>query len=77
MAFWRVLVDGANLANPENKQGTARHQLAPRGDGWEEFPTKGTYHQGAAWIVMMLAQALITRTAKRPITGTSSPQMCF
>ena len=30
----------------------------PRGDGWKGFPAHGTYTQGAAWIVMVLARAL-------------------
>ena len=30
----------------------------PEGDGWKGFPTLGTYSQGAAWIVMVLARAL-------------------
>ena len=31
---------------------------APRGDGWEGFPLRGTYAQGAAWIVMIVSRAL-------------------
>ncbi len=33
-------------------------QAYPRGDGWNGFPTFGTYSQGAAWIAMVLARAL-------------------
>ena len=30
----------------------------PRGDGWDGFPVRGTYGEGVAWIVMILARAL-------------------
>ncbi len=30
----------------------------PRGDGWDGFPFRGTYAQGVAWIVMIVARAL-------------------
>jgi serine/threonine protein kinase len=33
-------------------------RLGPRGDGWEGFPARGTYAQGAAWIVMIVSRAL-------------------
>jgi serine/threonine protein kinase len=33
-------------------------RLGPRGDGWEGFPARGSYAQGAAWIVMIVARAL-------------------
>ncbi len=33
-------------------------QAFPQGDGWNGFPTRGTYSQGAAWIAMVLARAL-------------------
>ena len=32
--------------------------IAPRGDGWEGFPVDGTYAQGVAWIIMIVARAL-------------------
>ena len=32
--------------------------VAPKGDGWEGFPVRGSYAQGVAWIVMILARAL-------------------
>ena len=33
-------------------------RTCPRGDGWEGFPIRGSYVQGVAWIVMILARAL-------------------
>src|SRR5262249_25064867 len=40
----------------DSSRGAGR--AGPRGDGWEGFPARGTYAQGAAWIVMILSRAL-------------------
>jgi hypothetical protein len=65
IALWDALVSGTKnaarslaLADSESDQRTARLALVPRGDGWEGFPARGTYAQGVAWIIMILARAL-------------------
>ena len=64
MAFWQVLDDKtAGGHGPPVQPGTEPidhdgGQAGPRGDGWEGFPVGGTYAQGVAWIVMILARAL-------------------
>ena len=52
------------------------HADLPEGDGWRGFPSSyGTYTQGAAWIVMVLARALHYAHGRRSITATSSPRI--
>ena len=48
-------------------------QAYPQGDGWNGFPTLGTYSQGAAWIAMVLRGRCITLTGDRSIIATSNP----
>ena len=63
LAIWKVLTDvpaeascspGGHRGRPSSR-GDA---IGPRGDGWDGFPVHGTYAQGVAWIVMVLARAL-------------------
>ncbi len=63
IALWEALVrppDPPPASLP--KDGTAPpaepRAAAPRGDGWEGFPVRGTYAQGVAWIVKVIAEAL-------------------
>jgi len=63
LAFWQVLNDEAAGGSGPPVQYRRRTidrggRLGPRGDGWEGFPVGGTYAQGAAWIVMIVARAL-------------------
>jgi len=64
LAFWQVLTDnseGGSSRLVQHGTGATYHdggRAGPRGDGWEGFPLRGTYAQGAAWIVMILARAL-------------------
>jgi serine/threonine protein kinase len=60
IALWSSLFGGpAQAINPgsETIPGSGA-QAYPRGDGWNGFPTFGSYSQGAAWIAMILARAL-------------------
>jgi serine/threonine protein kinase len=63
--LWHVLVDGSakslmSCGNPQKEALLAAEmrRTGPRGDGWEGFPTRGTFAQGAAWIAMILTRAL-------------------
>jgi serine/threonine protein kinase len=63
--IWRELLLGtrysANSPVPdESSTGTPATELhtAPRGDGWEGFPVRGSYAQGVAWLAMIVARAL-------------------
>ncbi|MGO9462863.1 MAG: serine/threonine protein kinase [Isosphaeraceae bacterium] len=63
--LWHVLVDGSaksliSSADPKKEALlTAEVRRAgPRGDGWEGFPVRGTFAQGAAWLAMIVARAL-------------------
>jgi serine/threonine protein kinase len=65
IVLWQSLVDRAtvpsNLVHPSSSKATAGANepfTAPKGDGWEGFPVRGTYPLGVAWIVMILARAL-------------------
>ncbi len=64
MALWEALVrpPEATAASATKPDATSarrtRRRSGPRGDGWEGFPVRGTYAQGVAWIVMILAEAL-------------------
>ncbi len=59
LALWSVLVDAPSGMNPGSELIPAEGVNAfPRGDGWKGFPERGTYTQGVAWIVMVLARAL-------------------
>ncbi len=63
--LWHVLVNGSAksliaCADPKKEALlTAEVRRAgPRGDGWEGFPVRGTFAQGAAWLAMIMARAL-------------------
>ena len=65
ITLWRELQLGTRYsASPpvpgESSPGSSAGDLrsAPRGDGWEGFPLRGTYAQGVAWVVMIVARAL-------------------
>ncbi len=60
LALWSALFSGpGNSINPGSESVPAPGaQALPQGDGWRGFPSLGTYSQGAAWIVMVLARAL-------------------
>jgi serine/threonine protein kinase len=66
MALWVVLGhestgrSGPDSSNDGEKVDakTPGGPRGPRGDGWEGFPTRGTYAQGAAWVATILARAL-------------------
>jgi serine/threonine protein kinase len=65
IALWDAMVAGlavrpvsAAASSPEAGATKERTRPLPRGDGWEGFPTRGTYAQGAAWVAMVLARAL-------------------
>jgi serine/threonine protein kinase len=66
LVLWKSLVAGTrdsnlqlDLAAGETEQpGSEGLMVAPKGDGWEGFPVRGSYAQGVAWIVMILARAL-------------------
>jgi len=66
MALWDSLHD-ETAGGPSPDAGPVRETIdpkrsigrpGPRGDGWDGFPVHGTYAQGVAWIVMILARAL-------------------
>jgi len=65
MSLWDVLHDDT-AGGPSPDAGPGRETIddqkgsrpGPRGDGWDGFPVQGTYAQGVAWIVMILARAL-------------------
>jgi serine/threonine protein kinase len=65
ISLWQALVRGTRDASRPQVPGEGeaesdndRFLAAPRGDGWQGFPVRGTYAQGVAWIVMTLARAL-------------------
>ncbi len=65
LAVWEALVRGTRdaarpVADGELEPGpdVDRNFKCPRGDGWEDFPIRGSYPQGVAWLVMILARAL-------------------
>ena len=48
LAIWNALVpEGSTESKPSTSQ-----------SGWQTFPVRGTYEEGVAWIVAMLAEAL-------------------
>jgi serine/threonine protein kinase len=53
--FSSASADEGNDSVPRLADGRAE---MPRGDGWDGFPVRGTYADGVAWIVMILARAL-------------------
>ena len=72
ITLWRQLQLGTrySASPPEPGQGSAVSlacdlRSAPRGDGWEGFPLRGTYAQGVAWVVMIVARALHYAHGKR------------
>jgi hypothetical protein len=63
MALWEALVRPpeatADPAAPANAAPPVEVRApGPRGDGWEGFPVRGTYSQGVAWVVKIIASAL-------------------
>ncbi len=63
--LWHVLVNGSaksliSCADPQKEALlTAEVRRAgPRGDGWEGFPVRGSFAEGAAWLAMIVARAL-------------------
>ena len=65
MALWDALVrpPEATADPPRPKpEGAGRSRgpmsTGPKGDGWDGFPVRGTYAQGVAWIVKIVAGAL-------------------
>ena len=65
ISIWRELQLGtrysANPLGPRKPSADSQSDelpSAPRGDGWEGFPIRGKYAEGAAWIVMIVARAL-------------------
>ncbi len=60
LALWSVLFGGpgAPISPGSELIPAPGTQVYPQGDGWGGFPSSGTYSQGAAWIVMVMARAL-------------------
>jgi serine/threonine protein kinase len=65
IALWKALVDGAShqvIPGKTDELGRTlavdAYRLGPRGDGWQGFPVRGTFDQGVAWIVMIMARSL-------------------
>jgi serine/threonine protein kinase len=65
IALWHALVDGAAKGlipcAKEDIEALLRDEIlrvGPRSDGWQDFPVRGTYPEGAAWIAMIVARAL-------------------
>jgi serine/threonine protein kinase len=65
VTIWQELQFGTRYsANPPLPGESSTDSLAgerpaaPRGDGWEGFPVRGTYAHGVAWIAMIVARAL-------------------
>ena len=64
MALWEALVRPTEVtteAEQKPSEGTSTPEVGaarPKGDGWEGFPVRGTYAQGVAWIVKVVAEAL-------------------
>jgi serine/threonine protein kinase len=63
--LWHVLVDGSAKSliscadsQKETLLAAEMRRAGPRGDGWEGFPVRGTFAEGAAWLAMILARAL-------------------
>ena len=80
LALWGVLIDGsgAQLSAGSELIPAQSAQTLPGGDGWGGFPARGSYIEGAAWIVMTLARALALRPrSSASFTATSSPPMSF
>ncbi len=62
LAIWQALVDRyAEAPADQVIDGfdlSGHRELGPRGDGWADFPVRGTYAQGVAWLGMIVARAL-------------------
>jgi serine/threonine protein kinase len=65
IALWQALLTGtrdpSRLPGSEGTEHDVRSagiSGGPRGDGWDGFPVRGTYAQGVAWVVMIVARAL-------------------
>lgn len=65
LALWEALNRPAesppegSTESPSDPPTTSRSQASlPRGDGWDGFPVRGRYHDGVAWIVRVIADAL-------------------
>jgi serine/threonine protein kinase len=69
VAIWRALVEQPAAASfkPGASPGATADAppRVPQGDGWAGFPAHGTYPQGVAWLVMVLARALHYAHSKR------------
>src|SRR5262249_35141926 len=62
-ALWEALVRPTEATTESAPKPEATTHLevgaaGPRGDGWEGFPVRGTYPQGVAWVVKVIAEAL-------------------
>ncbi len=65
IALWEAVVEGtasrlADLREPAFQAAAngVDGPCRPRGDGWDGFPARGSYTQGVAWIVGVLARTL-------------------
>jgi serine/threonine protein kinase len=63
MALWEVLVQSTEgtaeaATDAESASPSEARASGPKGDGWEGFPSRGTYAQGVAWVVKVVAEAL-------------------
>jgi serine/threonine protein kinase len=62
MALWEALVRAPGAPIEPSKADVPAvpedHAPGPRGDGWDGFPVRGTFPQGVAWIVKVIAEAL-------------------
>jgi serine/threonine protein kinase len=68
IAIWKALVDhpgDAGTAPLGVGDPAVGPPSVPQGDGWAGFPVNGTYAQGVAWLVMVLARALHYAHTKR------------
>lgn len=58
LALWRVLVRPTPTEDRCEGPTPEAPAAVPKGDGWEGFPAHGTYAQGVAWVVKVIAEAL-------------------
>src|SRR5262249_45906965 len=63
MALWEALVQSTQgtaeaATDAESAPPSEARAPGPKGDGWEGFPCRGTYAQGVAWVVKVVAEAL-------------------
>ena len=59
-AFWDHLIAATAPGLPPltDAERAELYRRGPVGDGWSGFPQRGTYSEGAAWIIMILARTL-------------------